>query len=84
LGSFLATFEGRWNIFVTAVETQREPDSAIDDFGISRGGVIIAEQIGVRRNPKPTFAEHYKSTQRRDSIGVEVEKLTVQVAHGGY
>jgi hypothetical protein len=47
LGSFLATFEGSQKIFVTPVATQREPDSAIDDFGISRGEVIIPEQTGV-------------------------------------
>jgi hypothetical protein len=84
LGSFLETFEGSQNIFVTAVATQREPDSAIDDFGISHRGVIIPEQTSVRRDFKPTFIEHYKSTQRRDSIGVEVEQLTAQVAHDGY
>jgi hypothetical protein len=43
LGSFPTTFEGSRNIFVTTVATQREPDSAIDDFRISRGGVIIPE-----------------------------------------
>jgi hypothetical protein len=84
LGSFSATFEGSQNIFVTAVATQRESDSTIDDFGISRGGVIIPEQISVRRDSKPTFADHYKSTQHIESIGVEVEQLTVQVAHDGY
>jgi hypothetical protein len=84
LGSFPTTFEGSQDIFVTAVATQREPDSAIDDFGISRGRVIIPEQTGVRHDSKPTFIEHYKSTQRRDSIGVKVEQLTVQVAHDGY
>jgi hypothetical protein len=77
LRSFSATFEGSRNIFVTAVATQREPDSAIDDFGISRGGVIIPEQTGDRRDSKLTFAEHYKSTQRRDSIGVEVDQLAI-------
>jgi hypothetical protein len=84
LGSFPATFEGSQNIFVTVVARQREPNSAIDDFGISRGGVIIPEHTGVQRNSKPTFTEHYKSTQRRDSIGVEVEQLAVQVAYDGY
>jgi hypothetical protein len=63
--------------------TQREPDSTIDDFGISRGGVIIQEQTGVRRDSKPTFTKNYKSTQHKDSIGVEVEQLAVQVAHDG-
>jgi hypothetical protein len=73
LGSFLATFEGSQDILVMAVATQREPDSTIDDFGISCGRVIIPEQTGVRHDSKPTFIEHYKSNQRRDSIGVEVE-----------
>ena len=63
---------------------QRETDSAIDELGILRGGVIIPKQTGVRRDSKPTFMEHYKSTQHRDSIGVEVEQLTVQIAHDGY
>jgi hypothetical protein len=62
----------------------REPDAAIDDFGISCGRVIIPEHTSVRRDSKPTFTEHYKSTQHRDSIGVEVEQLTVQKAHDGY
>jgi hypothetical protein len=66
------------------VVTQREPDSAVDDFAISHVGVIIPEQIGVWHDSKQTFAKHYKSTQRRDSIGVEVEQLAVQVAHDGY
>jgi hypothetical protein len=66
------------------VATQREPDSTIDDFGISRGGVIITERTGVQCDSKSTFTEHYKSTQCRDSIGVEVEQLAVQVAHDGY
>jgi hypothetical protein len=84
LGSFLATFEGSQNIFVTAVATQRELDSTIDNFGILCRGVIIPEQTGVRRDSMPTFAEHYKGTQCRDSIRVEVEQLTVQIAHDGY
>jgi hypothetical protein len=84
LGSFLVTFEGSWDIFVTAVAMQRVADSAIDNFGISRGGVIIPEQTGVRCDSKPIFTEHYKSTQRRDSVEVEVEQLIVQVAHDGY
>jgi hypothetical protein len=56
LGSFLATFEVSRNIFVMAVVMQREPDFAIDDFGISRGGVIIPEQTGVWRDSKLIFA----------------------------
>jgi hypothetical protein len=84
LGSFSGTFEGSWNIFITTVVTQREPDSAIDDFGISCGGVIIPEQTGVRCDSKPTFIEHYKGTQCRDNIRVEVEQLIVQIAHDGY
>jgi hypothetical protein len=84
LGSFPATLEGSRNIFVTAVATQREHDSAIDDFGISCGGVIIPKHIGVWRDSKPTFAEHHKGTQCRDSIGVEVEQLTIQIAHDDY
>jgi hypothetical protein len=56
LGSFLATFEGSRNIFAMAVVMQRELDSAIDDFGISRGGVIIPEQTGVRHDSKLIFA----------------------------
>jgi hypothetical protein len=67
-----------------AVATQREPDSAIDDFGVSCGGVIISEQTGVRHDSNPTFAEHYKSTQCRDRIGIEVEQLVVQIVHDGY
>jgi hypothetical protein len=43
LGSFPTTFEGSQNIFIMAVVTQGELDSTIDDFGISRGGVIILE-----------------------------------------
>jgi hypothetical protein len=43
LGSFPTTFEGSRNIFVMTVVTQRESNSVIDDFGISRGGVIIPE-----------------------------------------
>jgi hypothetical protein len=39
-----------------AVVMQRELDSAIDDFGISRGGVIIPEQTGVRHDSKLIFA----------------------------
>jgi hypothetical protein len=46
--------------------------------------VIIPEQNGVRRDSKPTFTKHYKGTQCRDSIGVEVEQLAVQIAHDGY
>jgi hypothetical protein len=84
LGSFPATFEGSQNIFITAVVKQREPDSAIDDFGISRGGVIIPEQTDARCDSKPTITERYKGTQCRDSIGVEVEQLTVKIAHVGY
>jgi hypothetical protein len=84
LGSFAATFERSRNIFITTVATQREPNAAIDDFGISCGRVIIPEHTSVRRDSKPTFTEHYKSTQHRDSIGVEVEQLTVQKAHDGY
>jgi hypothetical protein len=41
LGSFLATFEGSQDIFITAAAKQREPDSTIDDFGISHWGVIL-------------------------------------------
>jgi hypothetical protein len=59
---------------------QREPNSVIDDFGILCGGVIMPEQTGVRRDSKPTFTEHYKGTQCRDSIEVEVEQLAVQIA----
>jgi hypothetical protein len=66
------------------VATQREPNSAIDDFKISYGGVIIPEQTSVQRDSKPTFTEHYKGTQCRDSIGVEVKQLIVQIAHDGY
>jgi hypothetical protein len=77
LGSFPATFEGSLNIFVTTVATQREPNSAINDFEILRGGVIVPKQTGVRRDSMSTFTEHYKSTQHRDSIGVEVEQLTI-------
>jgi hypothetical protein len=84
LGSFPATFEGSQNIFVTMVVTQREPDSAINDFAISCGGVIIPEQTGVRHDSKPTFAEHYKDTQCRNDIGIEVEQFTIQIAHDGY
>jgi hypothetical protein len=47
-------------------------------------GVIIPEQISVRCDSKPTFTEHYKGAQCKDSIGVEVEQLTVQIAHDGY
>jgi hypothetical protein len=47
LGSFPATLEGSQDIFVTVVAVQREPDSAIDDFGITRGGVIIPKQTSV-------------------------------------
>jgi hypothetical protein len=50
--------------------TLDQRDSAINNFRISRGGVIISEQTSVRHNSKPTFTGHYKSTQRRDSIGV--------------
>jgi hypothetical protein len=60
LGSLSATLEGSRNIFVAAVATQREPDSVINDFGISRGGVIIPEQTGVRRDSKLALAEHHK------------------------
>jgi hypothetical protein len=84
LGSFPTTFEGSRNIFITAVATQREPDFAIDDFGILCGGVIIPEQTGVWCDSKPSFAEHYKGTQCRYSIGVEVEQHAVQIAHDGY
>jgi hypothetical protein len=66
------------------VATQREPDFAINNFGISCEGVIIPEQNGVRCDSKPTFTEHYKGTQCRDSIRVEVEQLAVQIAHDGY
>jgi hypothetical protein len=84
LGSFLAIFEGSRNTFVTAVATQREPNSATYDFRISHGGVIIPEQIGARRDSMRTFTEHYKSTQHRDSIEVKVEQLAVHVAHDDY
>jgi hypothetical protein len=48
------------------------------------GGVIIPEHSSVWRDFKPAFIEHYKGTQCRDSIGVEVEQLAVQIAHDGY
>jgi hypothetical protein len=67
LGSLPATLEGSRNIFVAVVATQREPDSAINDFGISRGGIIISEQTGVRRDSKPALAEHHK-----DALSVEI------------
>jgi hypothetical protein len=63
LGSIPATFEGRQNIFVTVVTMEREPDSAIDEFGISCGGVIIPEQTGVLCDSKPAFTEYYEGTQ---------------------
>jgi hypothetical protein len=71
LGSFPATFEGSRNIFVTTVATQREPDSAIDDFGISHRGVIIPEQIGVQRDSNPTFTEHYKLLSTEIVLGLK-------------
>jgi hypothetical protein len=48
------------------------------------GGVIITEHTGVWRDSKPTFTEHHKGTQCKGSIGVELEQLTVQIAHDGY
>jgi hypothetical protein len=70
LGSFPVTLEGSQNIFIATVATHREPDPTINNFGISRGGIILAK--------------HHNGTQCRDSIGVEVEQLAVQIAHNGY
>jgi hypothetical protein len=67
-----------------AVVTQIEPDSTINHFEISRGGIIIPEQTGVRCYSKPALAKHHKGAQCRDSIGVEVEQLAIQIAHDGY
>jgi hypothetical protein len=84
LGSFPAILEGSQNIFSTVVVTQRGPDPAINNFGISCGGIIIPEQTGVQRNSKPALVEHHKGAQCRDSIGVEVEQLAIQIANNGY
>jgi hypothetical protein len=84
LGSFLATLEESQNIFVAVVVMQSELDSAINDFGISCGGIIIPEQAGVRRDSKTALTEHHKGTQCRDSIRVEVEQLAAQIAHDDY
>jgi hypothetical protein len=43
LGSFPAALEGSWNIFVAVVVTWREPDSAINHFGIPHRRIIIPE-----------------------------------------
>jgi hypothetical protein len=66
------------------VAMQREPDSTTDDYGISHGGIVIPEQTGVWRDSKPALAQHHEGAQCRDSIGVEVEQLAVQIAHDGY
>jgi hypothetical protein len=47
LGSFPATLEGRRNIIIAAVVTQREPDSAINDFRILCKRIIIPDQTGI-------------------------------------
>jgi hypothetical protein len=64
--------------------TQREPNFAINDFGISHERIIIPEQTDVRCDSKPALAKHHKDAQCRDSIGVEVEQLAAQIAHNGY
>jgi hypothetical protein len=84
LGSFPATLKGSQNIFVMVMATQREPDSVINNFGISCGRIIIPKQTGVWHDSKPALAEHHKGAQCRDSIGAKVEQLTVQIAHNGY
>jgi hypothetical protein len=66
------------------VMMQRQPDPTINDFGISRGRIVILKQTSVRCDSKPAFTQHHKGAKCRDIIGVEVEQLTVQIAHDGY
>jgi hypothetical protein len=56
---------------------QRQLDPAINDFGISRGGIVIPEQTGVRRDSKPASAQHHKGAKCKDGVRVEVELLVV-------
>jgi hypothetical protein len=82
LGSFPSTLEGSQNIFVAAVATRRDPDSTINDFGISRERIIIPEQTGVRRDSKPTLTEHHKGaipSQHSQSI---TKVLSAEMALG--
>jgi hypothetical protein len=41
LGCLPAALEGSQNIFIVVVAMQREPNSAINDFGISSRRIII-------------------------------------------
>jgi hypothetical protein len=72
VGTLPATPELDVQVHLPTVVIQCQPDP-IEDLPSTVSGIIkVPEQIGIRRNPEPTFAQRAKAAERSDGVRVQV------------
>jgi hypothetical protein len=72
LGTFPVALEGRLDVFIPAVVSQRKADPVEDCLGVSGRRIIVPEKASIRRDSQPARAQHYEAAKCQNGVGVEM------------